>query len=146
MARKPRIRPMALCVFRHRGRILVARGRDSNNGASFYRPLGGGIDFGETGSEAIIREIDEELGAAISAPRYLGTLESIFTYRGKPRHELLLIFDADFLDREIYERECVEAREGERRIIARWLAPDAMQDAPLVPEGLSDLLQSQPCH
>lgn len=145
MARKARIRPMALCVFRHRGRILVARGRDGSNGASFYRPLGGGIDFGETGAEAIAREIHEETGAAISAPHYLGTLESIFTYRGKPRHELLLIFDARFLDRSIYERECVEAREGERRIVARWLAPDAIHDAPLVPEGLADLLQSQPC-
>ena len=145
MARKARIRPMALCVFRHRGRILVARGRDSSNGASFYRPLGGGIDFGETGAAAIVREIDEELGVAISAPRYLGALESIFTFRDKPRHELLLIYDADFLDRDIYERERVEAREGQRRIIARWLAPDAMHDAPLVPEGLSDLLQSQPC-
>lgn len=145
MARKARIRPMALCVFRHRGRILVARGRDSSNGASFYRPLGGGIDFGETGAEAIVREIHEELGAAISAPRYLGSLESIFRYRGKQRHELLLIFDADFLDSSIYDRERVEAREGGRRIIARWLDPDAMHDAPLVPEGLAELLQSQPC-
>lgn len=145
MARKARIRPMALCVFRHKGRILVARGRDSSNGASFYRPLGGGIDFGETGAEAIVREIDEELGAAIGAPRYLGALESIFSYRGKPRHELLLIFDADFLDREIYQRERIVAQEGERRIIARWLAPAEMHDAPLVPEGLTDLLQSQPC-
>ncbi len=146
MARKPRIRPMALCVFRHKGRILVARGRDRSNGASFYRPLGGGIDFGETGAEAIVREIDEELGAAIAAPRYLGTLESIFHYRDRPCHELLLIFDAEFLDRSIYKKECVEAREGQRRIVARWLALDEMHDAPLVPEGLSDLLQSNPCH
>ncbi|MCY4525192.1 MAG: NUDIX hydrolase [Anaerolineaceae bacterium] len=145
MARKSRIRPMALCVFRHNGRILVARGHDRSNGASFYRPLGGGIDFGETGAEAVVREINEELGQAISAPRYLGALESVFRYRDKPRHELLLIFDADFLDPGIYEREHVEGREGQRRIIARWLALDEICDAPLVPEGLSDLLQSKPC-
>lgn len=145
MARKPRIRPMALCVFEHRGRILVARGRDSSTGATFYRPLGGGIDFGETGAEAIVREIREELGEGICALRYLGTLESIFRYRDKPRHELLRIYDAAFVDRRVYARDIVEGREGERRIAARWLSPDEMDDAPLVPEGLTALLQPPLC-
>lgn len=145
MARKPRIRAMALCVFLHEGRILVARGRDRGTGAAFHRPLGGGIDFGETGAQAIAREIREELGEEICNLRYLGTLESIFRYRDRPRHELLRIYDASFVDRRVYAREIVEGREGQRRITARWLSLDEMDDAPLVPEGLAALLQPSSC-
>ncbi len=145
MARKLRIRPVALCVFQHEGRILVAKGRDRSNGAAFYRPLGGGIRFGETGAQALVRELREELEEEICALRYLGTLESIFHYRDRPRHELLRIYDAEFVDRSAYERPFLQAHEGERRIRARWLAPSALGDAPLVPEGLPALLQPAPC-
>lgn len=41
------IRPLAICVFRHAGRILVAEGTDEVKGETFYRPLGGAIEFGE---------------------------------------------------------------------------------------------------
>ena len=145
MARKARIRPVALCVFRHEGRILVARGRDRDTGAEFYRPLGGGIRFGETGAQALARELREELGEEICDTCYLGTLESIFRYRGRQRHELLRIYDAAFVDGSVYTRSSVEAVEGSRRIRARWLAPAAMGDAPLYPEGLAALLQPEPC-
>lgn len=145
MARKPRIRPVALCLFQHEGRILVAKGRDRSNGAEFYRPLGGGIRFGETGVQALERELAEELGEAIADLRYLGTLESVFRYRDKARHEILLIHDASFVDPATYEREIVEAREGTRRIEARWLSLAEMHDAPLVPAGLAAMLRPAPC-
>ncbi len=145
MARKPRIRPVALCVFQHDGRILVAKGQDRSTGAEFYRPLGGGIDFGETGAQALNREVREETGEAIRDLRYLGTLESIFRYRARARHELLRIYDARFVDAGIYARPTVLAREGKRHKQARWLAPDELGDTPLVPEGLIDLLQLHPC-
>lgn len=145
MARKPRIRPVALCVFQHEGRILVAKGRDRSNDAAFFRPLGGGIRFGETGAQALAREMLEELGEEIGALRYLGTLESIFHYRERPRHELLRIYDAEFVDRSVYERASVQAQEGGRRIRARWLALTDLGSTPLVPEGLTALLQPEPC-
>lgn len=145
MARKARIRPVALCVFQHEGRILVAKGKDRLSGAEFYRPLGGGIRFGETGAQALARELREELGEEICALRYLGTLESIFRYRGQARHELLRIYDAEFVDRSVYARGEVAAREGRRRIPARWLAPAEMGEAPLFPEGLAALLPVALC-
>lgn len=42
-----RIRPLAICVFRHQDRILVAEGYDPVKDEHFYRPLGGGNEFGD---------------------------------------------------------------------------------------------------
>ncbi len=49
MGKKKRVRPLAICVFRHHDRILVMEGYDPVKKEHFYRPLGGGIEFGEPG-------------------------------------------------------------------------------------------------
>ena len=41
------IRPIAICVLRRHDEILVIEGRDESRDLTFYRPLGGGIEFGE---------------------------------------------------------------------------------------------------
>jgi len=64
----------------------------------YYRPLGG-IEFGETSRDAIIREIREELSAEIEDVRWLGTLENIFTLDGEPGHEIVMVCHADFICR-----------------------------------------------
>ena len=49
------------------GRILVGHTYDTVKQDHYCRPLGGGIEFGERGAGAIMREIWEELGAEIEA-------------------------------------------------------------------------------
>ncbi|MBV6822129.1 NUDIX domain-containing protein [Pseudomonas sp. PD9R] len=58
-----RIRPLALCIFHHRGKILVNRFYDDEKQLSLYRPIGGGIEFGERSADAVVREVQDELGA-----------------------------------------------------------------------------------
>src|SRR5262249_25090925 len=69
------VRRVAICVFRHADRILVARGHDALKGQHFMRPLGGRIEFGELAADALRREIREELNAEIHEPELLGVLE-----------------------------------------------------------------------
>ena len=78
------IRPLAICVFRNKDRILVFEGYDPIKKQSFYRPLGGGIEFGEYGEEAVRREIMEELHTEIEDLSYLGMLENVFVFNGTP--------------------------------------------------------------
>lgn len=72
--------PIAICVFRNNNRILVFEGHDSIKNETYYRPLGGGIEFGESGEEAIRREIMEELHSEIEELKHLGFLENIFMF------------------------------------------------------------------
>ena len=138
MAKKPRIRPIALCLFRQDDRILVYEDIDSVKQQRFGRPLGGGLDFGESSKAAIIREIREELGADIKAPQLLGVLESVFQYEGQPGHEIVFVYNAQFVDGALYDRAELTVQEGKRRFKARWRSLDQLRGDPvwLVPEGL----------
>lgn len=140
-----KIRPLAICVFRHGGTILAAEGYDAVKQETFYRPLGGRIEFGETGVQTVTRELREEIGADVADLRYLGTLENIFVYNGQPGHEIVLVYDGALADKSLYERESIEGREdeGELLFMARWKSLEDFRgkDAPpLYPHGLLDLL------
>ncbi len=138
----PRIRFLALCVFHHQGKILVNVFDDPVTGQTLSRPLGGGIEFGELGRDAIAREIMEELGQPISDVRLLGTLESLFTYAGKPGHEVVQVYDARFDDASLYQRAWLDGHESNSSPFrARWCdSADFERTCPLVPQGLQALL------
>lgn len=144
-----KIRPLAICIFRHGDRILAAEGFDSVKQQTFYRPLGGRIEFGERGAETIIRELREEIKAEVTNIRYLGTLENIFTYEGQQGHEIVLVYDGQFTDSLLYERDGIEGWEDDLKLLftAHWRtvdffrAPDA---PPLYPDGLVDLILTLP--
>ena len=140
------IRVLALAVFRAGDQVLVARGTDPVTGESFYRPLGGGVEFGESAAAALGREIREELGAEITELRLLGVLESVFEYAGRPRHEVVFVFDARFVDPSWYGRRelaVVEAGAGWEAV--RWMSLPALASAAerLVPDGLLRLLRPE---
>jgi len=142
MVKEGEVRPLAICVFRKMDLILVAECFDAVKGETFYRPLGGTIEFGEYGQETIAREIREELGLEVRNPRYLGTLQNIFTYEGKKGHEIVLIYEGDLSDRSIYDRTSIEGLEENTPFTAVWKSLGYFQSgrAPLYPEGLLDLI------
>ncbi len=140
-----RIRPLAICVFQRDGRILVTEADDSIKRQTFYRPLGGGIDFGETSSDAVIREVREEINAEVANLRYLGTLENIFTYNGVPGHEIVQVYDGQLTEESLYTVQSVPGVESDGKPFgAIWKALDTFSaERPLYPHGLLDLLRSQ---
>ncbi len=138
-----RIRVIALCVFRHGERILVFEGYDSRTGAYFYRPLGGGVEPGETTRETVVREIAEELGLQVVEVKLLGILENLFVLEGRPKHEIVFVYDGRFEDETVYDREVLHGREANNAPIrAEWRELNSFDERyRLVPEGLRELLQ-----
>jgi ADP-ribose pyrophosphatase YjhB (NUDIX family) len=73
------------------GRILVVK---QGRGEERYWLLpGGGVRFGETLSEALRREIDEELGLRVAVGRLLAIVESISPEPAYPKHVVHLVFE-----------------------------------------------------
>ncbi len=140
------IRPIAICVFRRDGQVLVGEGSDTARGERFHRPVGGSLWFGETSLETVMRELREELGVDIHAPRLFGVLESIFTCEGQPSHEIVFVYEAEFADRRLYEREMLRGCEScGNAFAAVWRDLRAGSDKlpPLFPHGLAELLERQ---
>lgn len=147
--KKRHIRPLALCIFRRGDLILVAEGQDEVAGRSFYRPIGGRIEFGERAADTVVREVMEEIEQEVAELRYLGTLENIFTYRGQMGHEIVLIFDGIFTDPAMDDSSLEIAGVdddddgGELLFIATWKPLDFFRGPgapPLYPDGLLELL------
>jgi 8-oxo-dGTP pyrophosphatase MutT (NUDIX family) len=142
MGKKERIRPISICLMRRGEEILVGEAYDSVKGRGFARPLGGGIDFGETSAAAAIREIKEELGFDITEVRLLGIVENIFVLEGTPGHEIVFVYDGRFVDESLYQREHLDAVEGKQQFKAVWRSPEALRNGPcyLVPEEIWQFL------
>ncbi|MFY0757977.1 NUDIX domain-containing protein [Metabacillus dongyingensis] len=141
--RKGIIRPLVICPFQKNSRILVAEGFDESKGDFFYRPIGGGIEFGESSSVALEREVEEEIGAFISNISYIGTIENIFIYNGCQGHEIVQVCHAEFTDPSYYELESFEGKEDNGTIFKLyWKSLSEFQDGNLrlVPENLLELL------
>jgi ADP-ribose pyrophosphatase YjhB (NUDIX family) len=140
------IRPLAICVFRNGDRILVGEGYDPVKQETFYRPLGGGIKFGEHTEETIQREVREEIDAEVASLRYLFTLENIFTFNGELGHEIVLVYNGRLVDAALYAQETIEGQEfdGFRQSLLKavWMQiKEFGPGAPLYPDGLLEFLK-----
>ena len=135
-----RIRVLAICVFRDRRRILVARGFDVAKSQHFLRPIGGEVEFTESSEDALAREVEEELGLRMQGATRLGVLENVFEYDGNPGHEVVFVYDAQFVDPSVYARTELPLKEEAWDGAARWVDLDALPAEPLYPEGLLELL------
>jgi 8-oxo-dGTP pyrophosphatase MutT (NUDIX family) len=115
------IRVLALGLIRDGNRIFISEGYDPVKQQTFYRAMGGGVDFGETSIEALQREFQEEIQADLTNIKFLGCLENLFTFNGKPGHEILFVYQCDFADSKFYQLEQLVFAEGERKKRGLWV-------------------------
>ncbi len=97
------IRPIALGLAIKNNKVLVSEGYDKVKDQTFYRCLGGGIEFLEKSDKALKREFKEEIGADITVKDFLGLEENIFTFNGKHGHELIFIYNVEIKDEDYQE-------------------------------------------
>jgi hypothetical protein len=76
----------------------------------------------------------------------MGLLENIFTYEGNPGHEIILIYDAQFVNKKIYEKDVVKITESnDKWCNAYWKSLDEFGEGKfkLYPDLLKHLLLQQ---
>ena len=120
------IRPIVLGLATKDDKLLVSEGYDNVKKQTFYRCLGGGIEFLEKSEDALKREFSEEISVNININNFLGVSENIFIHNGKNAHELVLYYDISIPD-EYYKNEyTVIDDHGESK--AKWIDIDEFKN------------------
>lgn len=138
------IRPLAICLFKKGESILAAEGYDSVKKDYYYRPIGGGIEYGEKSLDALKREVNEEISAEIKNINYLGTIENIFTFNGELGHEIVVVYEAEFKDEAFYNMDTFTGKEDDGSVfLLKWIPISKFGTSKLrlVPDGLLDLIR-----
>lgn len=113
------IRPIVLGLAITDNKLLVGEGFDNIKKETFYRCLGGGIEFLEKSTDALKREFKEEIDASIKVKEFLGLSENIFTYKGKNAHELILFYSIEIPNEDYKEEYSIDDEGG--RYKAKWI-------------------------
>lgn len=137
------IRVISICIIRRDDELLVFEGYDHVKDETFFRPLGGGIEFGESSLDALKREFREELGAGLKDLRHIRTVENIFDVYGKPGHEIVFIYTGELTDAALYEKNVIIGVEDNGdHFKAVWMSLDTFRSGryPLYPDDLLALI------
>ena len=111
------IRPIVLGLAIRDGELLVGESFDKVKKQSFYRCLGGGIEFLEKSVDALKREFKEEINSNVTIQDFLGVSENIFTYQGKNAHEIVFYYSVTVPDEDVKEEYYIQ----ESKSIAKWV-------------------------
>lgn len=109
------IRPIVLGLAIKENKLLVSEGFDKIKNQTFYRCLGGGIEFLEKSTDALKREFKEEINVEIVVKEFLGISENIFTYQGKDAHEHVFYYNIDISDKD-YKNEYIVADDNGKAV------------------------------
>ena len=92
----------ALLVIGYKDKLLLNKGYDNVKKETFFRFVGGSLNFGEKADEAMRREIKEELNSEIENLQFLTVVENIFTYEGEKEHEITFLYKGDLSNKNIH--------------------------------------------
>lgn len=127
-------------IINHNGKILLHK----NTADVYYALVGGRVQIGESSDDTIRREIKEEIGKDVEITGYIATVENFFELKGKKYHEIMFIHQAEFTNNE--DKKIVETLQNiegniEKHIQYEWIDLDKIEDCPLRPEIIKNVLK-----
>jgi ADP-ribose pyrophosphatase YjhB (NUDIX family) len=150
-------RAVAVIMDRDERRVLVSRAVVDD----FWALPGGRIEIGETSSEAVVREMREELSVEVEVDRLLWVTEEFFDFAGLAWHGIAFYYlvrlpsDSPMYDREessgieefvedIFVPEHLRAEVNRLEMIFRWHDRERLHELTLYPRFLQDRLRVLP--
>lgn len=126
-------------VIIHNNKILTHRNTNSDH----YALPGGRIEIGEDSAEAVKREILEETGKEAETTGYIATIENFFKLDDKKYHEILFIHKVEFTNEEDKKiQHTMKNIEGKEYLKYEWIDLDKIEEYPLKPDMLKEILRS----
>ena len=84
------------------------------------------------------------MGQNIKIIKPVSFMENLFTMDGKKYHEILLTYEIEFLDKNIYEREKIHTIEKNKDLEFIWFDKNKLDDIVFVPNILKTVLKDAP--
>ena len=94
-------------IIKKDGKILLHKNKKDN----FYAIPGGRVKVGESSIKTLKREFIEEIGKDINVKDFTGLVENFFEYNGKKYHEIMFLFNVEFVDNDLYNVEKITGLE-----------------------------------
>ncbi|MGB7817218.1 MAG: NUDIX domain-containing protein [Ornithinibacter sp.] len=114
----------------------------TENPHGYHRLVGGGVEFGESHHDAVLREVDEELGATVQNPAFLASVENIFRIDGVTAHEIVFVYSGR-LDPQPAARNAVLTESDGSVVPVVWRSfDDTREPLPLYPTAVMPWIRS----
>lgn len=135
----PRVRQRAAALIQNDGRVLLHR----VVGDVFWALPGGGIEAGESAAEAVVRELQEELGETVKPGVLACVVENFFTCAGTGYHEIGLCLQATLQPGSplMAGPGPYAGVEGARALEFAWFTADELEQGDVRPAFLRGFLQ-----
>ena len=116
-------------------KILVQKDK---NGCEYALP-GGHVKIGETLENALIRELQEELGITVQCGRMLWSEECFWEWNGKQAHNISFYYLVDFSEETeiISDGEFVPQKDNDK-VLLGWMPMEKIQEVTIYPEFLKN--------
>ncbi|MFC7680763.1 NUDIX hydrolase [Paenibacillus sp. GCM10028914] len=123
----------------HNGRLLLHTTRTDD----FWNLPGGRVEFNESTEQALIRELQEELGVTIQIERLVYVNEDFFEYNDKKYHEIgfYYLMSLDENHEILLKNEEFFGIEDNGRLIFNWFAVEELLNLEVYPENLKTDIQ-----
>jgi ADP-ribose pyrophosphatase YjhB (NUDIX family) len=129
-----------VCI--HDEHVLLCRSGE----AEYWFTPGGRVELGETSKDALLREMQEELGEDVSVGRLLWVVENLFMFGAELTHELALMYAITLPPgsplRDLAHERRVE--DGGAPLTVRWFSLASLRGVELRPSFLRAALQQLP--
>lgn len=128
--KNPKLRAEVMIVNEDRSKVLV----QCDLSETFYRFPGGSIQFGETATEAIMRELMEEYDLKLDVQELAVVNEHIFEWNNEKGHHCTLLHWGtveEIITNEIRHKD----------IILIWKSLDELKEKRTYPEGIVSYLE-----
>lgn len=126
----------AAAIIRREGHVLIHRATTED---SWALP-GGRVEMGEIGSEALARELEEELGVLAAIGPLAIVMEDLFRYDGRMIHEMGFYYPAEIPPSFPFSTNavCHRVADGDAMLEFRWVRNEieTLNAMPLFPREL----------